>query len=51
MNNSDIDMQISILYGNNHSKMKQQNICEEEIIREKESRKRFRIVKLKAFFN
>jgi hypothetical protein len=38
MNHSDIDIRISILYGKNHSKMKQQNICEEEKLSEKENK-------------
>jgi hypothetical protein len=49
MNNSNIDIRISILYGNEPlKKMKQLYNFRRRKIREKESRKRFRIVKSEA---
>jgi hypothetical protein len=42
MNNSDIDMRISIMYGKSHLKWNNKNICEEVKSVEKESREWFR---------
>jgi hypothetical protein len=45
MNHYDIDMQISILYGKNHSKMKHQKLLAKKEIKQRRKRDDFRMQK------